>query len=50
MKKTYSEDATIEAKLDVEIQQIIKHVTDGRIILEMDSEPCLILDDSDDGR
>ena len=47
LKKTYSEDATIEAKLDVEIQQIIKYVNDGKTILET---PCLILDDSDDGR
>ena len=33
LKKTYSEDATIEAKLDVEIQQIVKYVNDGRTIL-----------------
>ena len=44
LKKTYSQDATIEAKLDVEIQQIIKYVNDGKSILQ-DQNPCYILDD-----
>lgn len=47
LKKTYNQDATIEAKLDVEIQQIIKYVNDGKSILERDNDPCLIIDDSD---
>lgn len=46
LKKTYSQDATIEAKLDVEIQQIIKYVNDGRRILG-EEYPCNILDDDE---
>ena len=46
LKKTYSQDATIEAKLDVEIQQIIKYVNDGKCILE-EENPCFILDDDE---